>query len=735
MEPSQIFFGDIVMQALRRIVLPFLFFAQLSLGGFAQSDAGRSLPEKGALAITQAFDEPISVIPDGAGGFYVACRTQNRVYRVAADGKLSPIAGTGFAGFGGDGGPATSARLYNPGGLAVDKSGNLFIIDNGNGRVRKVTPDGIISTIAGNGIGLPGGVGSSGDGGPATSARLGAPSRIVVDSSGNLFISDSANFRVRKITLDGIIGTIAGGSPLGNNGGDGGPATSVLLAMPGGLALDSEGNLFIAEWSNQRVRKVNKDGIISTVAGKGTRGFSGDGGPAASAEFSGPGGLAFDSAGNLFIADVINNRIRKVTPDGIIRTVVGNGTKGFSGDGGPATSAELSGAGGLAFDTSGNLFIADQGNNRVRKVTPDGIIHTVAGNGTSAALPRNGLAGVRIRGRVIGIPPDAPAGLFYVELSLSNSHPPVPVRADGTFEFNDVFSGRIMLRTTMIRTKSTIINVEDKDIEGIELVPQSPTLFGQVTIEGGGRLPSSRNLVDPILGLEARGNKESDVSHQFMRSDGVFGFPPLSEDEYEVRVTLVPEGYFVKAISYGGVDLLHTQTRVKLSAGATTSFLKIKLARGFDPNEAERPKPATAQIANDAGDAMLVVSQRGHVMLSFEGSLTFFKVTSTDGTQVSREKRLGGEWCFDSPFNFPGSRGFQCEPAGPDGNDSLAIQLPAGAYEITGYSRPCDANCGNLDAPTDQCKALFALKPGETLFAERIMERRPCTMAISSRAF
>jgi hypothetical protein len=219
-----------------------------------------------------------------------------------------------------------------------------------------------------------------------------------------------------------------------------------------------------------------------------------------------------------------------------------------------------------------------------------------------------------------------------------------------------------------------------------------------------------------------------------MRSDGVFGFLPLAEDEYEVRVTLVPEGYYIKAILYGGIDLLQTRTRIKLSAGASTSFIKIKLARRTAPNSDWQPKPEIAQVANDTGDAMLVVSQRGHNPLSDEGSLTFFKVTSTDEAQVSREKRLGGEWCTVSHF-FGEARGFRCYPAGPNGNDSVAFPLPAGDYEITGYTRTCSGNCRSLDGPSIYCKAPFTLKPGETLFAERIMNGgHPCTIAISSKA-
>jgi sugar lactone lactonase YvrE len=279
---------------------------------------------------------------------------------------ISTVAGNGNPGYSGDGGPAASAMLNYPTGVAVDAAGNLFIADEANNRVRKVNPGGVISTVAGNGT-----QGYSGDGGPATSAELYYPYGVAVDTAGNLFIADEGNNRIRMVTPGGVISTVAGNGIFGFSGhnGDGGPATSAMLAAPEDVAVDTAGNLFIADtWSNS-VRKVTPGGVISTVAGNGTGGYSGDGGPATSAILAAPEDVAVDTAGNLFIADDGNQRIRMVTPGGVISTVAGNGTGGYSGDGGPATSAELYYPSGVAVDTAGNLFIADFDNQRVRMVT------------------------------------------------------------------------------------------------------------------------------------------------------------------------------------------------------------------------------------------------------------------------------------------------------------------------------------------------------------------------------
>jgi trimeric autotransporter adhesin len=330
----------------------------------------------GGPAISRQLFSPSGVAVDNAGNLYITDWGNSRVRKVTPTGDISTVAGNGAEGYSGDGGPATSAELHLPIGVAVDNSGNLYVADNQNNRIRKVTPTGIISTIAGTGS-----QGYSGDGGPATSAQLNFPNGVAADNSGNLYIADYGNDRVRKVTPAGIISTVTGNGTAGYSG-DGGPATSAQLYVPNSVAVDNSGNLYITDYGNGRVRKVTPAGIISTIAGNGTSGYSGDGGPATSAQFYSTDGVVVDNSGNLYIADVGNNRVRKVTPAGIISAIAGNGTFGYSGDGGPATSAQLNAPNALAVDNSGNLYITDNGNSRVRKVTPAGIISTVAGNGS-----------------------------------------------------------------------------------------------------------------------------------------------------------------------------------------------------------------------------------------------------------------------------------------------------------------------------------------------------------------
>ena len=298
-------------------------------------------------------------------------------------GIISTVAGNGTVGYSGDGGSAVSSELAYPMGVAVDGAGNLYIADGYyNNRIRKVTPGGTITTVAGNGV-----AGYNGDNIAATSAELSDPSGVAVDGAGNLYIADLGNSRIRKVTPDGTITTMAGNGTAGYNG-DNIAATSAEITYPEGVAVDGAGNLYIADYSYSRIRKVSAaTGLITTVAGNGTSGYNGDNIPATNAELNSPMGLAVDGAGNLYIADYRNERIRKVTPGGTITTVAGdgytasNGQGGYSGDGGPATSAELNLPYGVAVDASGNLYIVDDNNGRIRKVTPDGIITTVAGNG------------------------------------------------------------------------------------------------------------------------------------------------------------------------------------------------------------------------------------------------------------------------------------------------------------------------------------------------------------------
>ena len=317
----------------------------------------------GGLATAAELDPPDSIALDEFGDLFIADPGQGRVRQVYPDGIITTAVGDGYL----YGSPSPNGYLYPPWAVAVDSSGNLFI---GSGvRVLKVGVNGIVTTVAGNGSS-----GYSGDGGPATSAELDEPFRLAVDKWGNLFINDFYNFRVRKVDTNGIITTVAG-NPAGT-GGDWGPATNVCLVYPGGLAVDGSGNLFIADDLNGRIRRVDTNGIITTVAGNGIEAYGGDGGPATAAGLKAPQGVAVDDSGNLLIADTGDNRIRRVDTNGIITTVAGNGVAAYCGDGGPATAAGLNQPVGVAVDHFGNLFIADSGNNRVRATTPIGPVLT-----------------------------------------------------------------------------------------------------------------------------------------------------------------------------------------------------------------------------------------------------------------------------------------------------------------------------------------------------------------------
>jgi sugar lactone lactonase YvrE len=291
---------------------------------------------------------------------------------------ISRVAGTGEAGSDGDGGPATAAQLNNPAGVAVDRTGALYIVERSGHRIRKVTTDGRISTIAGTGT-----AGFGGDGDLATQARLNTPRGIAVDSSGIVYIVDSGNHRIRKVTTDGKISTIAGTGVKGPAG-DGGPATKAQLNSPRWVTVDGADDLYISDTGNYRVRKVTADGKISTIAGTGTAGSGGDGGPATKAQLNVPFGVVVDSTGTLYITDYRDHLVRKVTADGTISTIAGTGTKGRGGDDGPATAANLHFPYGLAVDCVDTLYIAGFGSHRVRKI-PSSKMAGLPASGTVAS--------------------------------------------------------------------------------------------------------------------------------------------------------------------------------------------------------------------------------------------------------------------------------------------------------------------------------------------------------------
>ena len=295
---------------------------------------------------------------------------------------IGNAAGNGAAGFAGDSGKAQEAQLNYPLGLAIDKSGNIYIADHLNHRIRRIAPDGTITTVAGSDS-----QGSTGDDGPATSARLNYPSGIAVDSSGALYITDTMNHVIRKVVVGGNITLFAGqravsGFQEKNAKGESLNAKDAQLNAPTGIAIDSAGNIYFCDTRNHRVRKIGADGKISTIAGTGEKGETGDGDDALKAKLNSPTGVAVDGAGNVYIADQMNHRIRKVDKDGIITTVAGTGLPGYSGNGGLATKAQLFYPCCIALDAEGNLFIADRTNNRVRRVdAATGVISLAAGNG------------------------------------------------------------------------------------------------------------------------------------------------------------------------------------------------------------------------------------------------------------------------------------------------------------------------------------------------------------------
>ncbi len=486
--------------------------------GVIATVAGTGAPDvwgDGGAATAAALRYPKSLAVDRAGTLYIADRQAHRIRAVSPDGIIRTVAGTGAQGFGGDGGPATEAFLSIPSGIATDFAGNLYIADTGNNRIRRVDTGGTITTFAGTGR-----AGAEGDGGPATQAELNEPTLISVDGQSNVYFLDSGNDYVRRIDPDGtIIGAqivarvdgleaaadgaiyvshaarvwrmnssgkveaVAGRGTTGFSG-DAGPATDAQLWTPRALALGPAGEVFVLDSSNLVVRRVDRSGVISSVAGNrtlgrfgdggqaaqasyscadvvagpggvlyvsdplnhrvavikadgtidtyagtGTTGFGGDGGSASDAALFHPAGLAVDSSGTLYIADSANQRIRGVSNDGIIATVAGNGEQGFGGDGGPALQATLDNPVAVAVSQDGSIYISDAGNARIRRVHPDGVITTVAGNGDTDT-PGEGAAAVTAPLGMPGGLDIAPDGTLVV--AIPGAHTVRAIRPDGT---------------------------------------------------------------------------------------------------------------------------------------------------------------------------------------------------------------------------------------------------------------------------------------------------------------
>lgn len=322
---------------------------------------------------------------------------------------IDAFAGTGEEGFHGDGGPAIQARFQSPGGIAVDAAGNVYVADANNRRVRRIDTSGTITTVAGNGE-----QGSAGDGGPATEAQLNIPTDIALDASGNLYIAEAVGNRVRKVDATGTISTVAGTGVQGSEGDDG-PAVEAQLNRPLAMTVDAEGRIFIGEYNGHRVRRVDLEGTITTIAGTGSKGGAGDGGPATAAQFNYISGLAVDALGNVYVSDMNEARIRMISRTGGINTIAGTGVQGFSGNRGPAFEAQLETPGGLALDAAGNLFLTEFWASRLRRIDSAGIITTIAGTSEQLSTGDMGLAIDAALDRPIRIATDSDGNLYVSE--------------------------------------------------------------------------------------------------------------------------------------------------------------------------------------------------------------------------------------------------------------------------------------------------------------------------------
>lgn len=415
---------------------------------------------------------------------------------------ITTVAGNGAASYSGDWGLATAASLNSPNGVIADASGNYYISDAYNHRVRKVKTGGVITTLAGNGT-----PGSSGDGGPATAAEIDGPSALAVDGAGNIYVADLTSNNIRKINTAGIITTFAGTGSSGYSG-DGGPATAATFSSPYGIVFDAAGNLYVADEYNHCIRKINTSGIISTIAGLGYPGFSGDGGPASDAALFYPNGICVDGSGNIFVTDNTNHRIRKINTAGIINTYAGNGTAGFSGDGGPATDAEINFGCGIKVDASGNMYFAQEVNNCVRKISSAGIISTIAGNSTTAGFSGDGGPATAAEfNQPLDIAFDATGNLMIADLgnnrirsaNIVTNHPPYFI--DGA---SHSFSICANAPATSINTALTISDADTGQTEtwSVHLAPTHGTLGGFTTtaVSTGGSVTPTGLTYTPATG-------------------------------------------------------------------------------------------------------------------------------------------------------------------------------------------------------------------------------------------
>ena len=509
--------------------------------------------------------DPSGVAVDGLGSVYIANTLGNRIQRVDPSGTITNIAGIGTFGYSGDGGLATDATFDEPVAVTVDGVGNVYVADQDNHAIRRIDTFGIITTIAGLG---PDGAeyDPADDGGPAVVAHLSSPRGVTLDAQGNLYIADTGNRRIRKIDASGIITTVAGnGNAAYRAADDGGPAIDAQT-QASSVAVDDAGNLYIGDGNNERIRKIDTTGLITTFAGTGTLGFSGDGGPAANAQLAFPTGIAIDGGGSLLIADESNQRIRRIDASGVIATVAGNGTTGSIGDGGAATSAPLSQPT-MRLDSHGNLYITDTTHSSGASIRP-AMITTVAGDGTSG----NGADGVAATASHLSFP---------TNVALDGN--------DNLFITDNVRIRRVDGVTGIITTVAGGTKFGDGGDGG----PATDAKLGRpvgLALDAGGNPPSPIGRIDRIRRVDATTQIITTVA-----GTGVPGFQATDDGGPATSAEL--DGPSGVAFDAGGnlviADSFNCRIRRVDAAGIITTIAGTTIA-GFDCGYSGDGGPATA---------------------------------------------------------------------------------------------------------------------------------------------
>ncbi len=499
----------------------------------------------GSLAVNTGMD-PSGLAFNSSGDMYITDYTNNSVRKVDhITGITTTVAGNGTAGFSGDGGPAVSAQLNAPGELVLNAADDLFICDYNNNRIRKVDHNtGIISTIAGTGTTS----GYSGDGGPAVNAKLYHPNDLLFNSAGNLYIADFGNDVVRSINLTtNIITTVIGSGSSGYSG-DGGPAINATFTGLGNLAFNSAGDLYIDDYYNYVVRKVDHiTGIITTIAGNGTSGYSGDGGPATSAQFHQPTGLAVDAAGDIFVSDFNNNRIRKIDHlTGTVTTVVGNGTIGYSGDGGLATSAQVDGPDKLIFNASGELFVCDSYNRRVRKITTacsDYVINSTASFSYSGCVTDSASAMVNTSHYISGVYDNSCTTSVTCSIEWGDGNTSLQAMSC-TGNYSALLKHKYLNPGTYTY-KVTFNGVVCSDsIVGSINVNSCGNLIG--TVYNDLNNDCIQNGSEPGLGnVPLKATSGSNVFLAWTNASGIYSFPSIPAGTYTIQINGSPSGYTI----------------------------------------------------------------------------------------------------------------------------------------------------------------------------------------------